>query len=137
MASRVGGERPQEYVAVVMMVNHYAAVHVINNKKHFKSEHPEMDQRVAAQAARVFAESHHIPYLETLQLLDRAVYTVVKEGEKWYPAGFDSVRFFLLKDFGGVDIGGSQEDALHFSRSIAMAEGSDCLPEIGISLSNK
>lgn len=127
--------QPSEFVCVIRLVNCYAATHVQGRKKAFVSTHPETDKKIAKTTAKLFAETHSIPYDDTLRELDRPLITVLKHGKDWFPAELHADKVRLLTSIcGQMNLGGNQQEATNMANFIALISGADCVPSIGISL---
>lgn len=129
-----GDRQVTDCVMVVRLVNSYIATRVQGRKKTFISENLATDFKVAAAAAKAFAEEHVITYKEGLHEPDRPLITVIKDGDTWFPAELHPDRVRLLTKLGPVELGGTQEVAMNLARSIAISKRADFLPLIGISL---
>lgn len=126
--------QPSEFVCVIRLVNCYAATHVQGEMKAFVSTHPETDKKIAKTTAILFAETHSIPYDDTLRELDRPLITVLKHGKDWYPAELHADKITLLTSFGPMNLGGNLQEATNKANVIALIRRYDCVPSIGISL---
>jgi hypothetical protein len=122
------------YTVVLRIVNYFAAMHVYGSNKAFISKHPETDLKVAKATAQKFAALNDIPYDVDLRDLDGPFLTIIKNGEKWYPAEIYSDRLRLLVSFGPLQLGGTQSEAINMAEVIALSRSTDCIPSIGISI---
>lgn len=122
------------YTAVVQIVNSFAAVHVEGSEKRFISTHAESDIAVAQAAARVFAQSHHIPFHHQVLNLTKPIITVYKYNSNWYPAEFHSNKIRLITGIATVDFSGTQQQAINLARAVALSKSAPFIPSMGISL---
>lgn len=105
------GMRPTEFVGVIRLANRYIATHIQGNEKAFVSKHPETDIKVAQATAKLFAETNSILYENTLLQLNQPIIAVLKHGQDWFPAELDADKVKLLTSFGGLNLGGNQQEA--------------------------
>lgn len=128
------GTRATGFTAVIRLVNCYLATHVNEDEIRFISKHPESDIKVAQATAKLFAETNNILYDDTSFELSQPIITVMKDGEKWYPAELHPDRITLLLSFNSLDTGGGQQETINTANAIALSRNGDCFPSLGISL---
>ncbi len=126
-----------EFVGVLRLFNHYAAFHENESQVKFISKNPETDIKVAQATAKRFSETSGIPYKETLFQTEKPIITVIKSGEKWFPAELYADRIFLLMKFGPMDLGGTQEETIRMADAIALSRRTNSIPSFGIFLEDK
>ena len=126
--------QPIEFACVIRLANCYVATHVNGQKKAFISQHPETDIKVAQVTAKLFAETHNIPYDNALRDPTQPIITVLKHKEKWFPAELHADKITLLTSLDALDLGGNQQEAITMANVIAWSRGSDSISSIGISL---
>lgn len=127
--------QPTEFVCVVRLGNHYAAVHSKKTEKEFISNHPEKDISIAQATAKAFAKEQKIPFDGRLKDLDKPIITILKQNEKWFPAELRPDKILLITGLAGINLGDSKKEATNLAQAIALSRGTDCIPSIGISLS--
>lgn len=125
---------PSECVGVMQLVNSFIAIHRKGNQTQFISKNPAVDIQVAVAQAKAFGIAHHIAFHDTLLINSKPIITVVKKGEEWCPAEFHHDKIRLLSSLGSLKFSGTQQEAINLSQVIALSQGADCLPFIGISL---
>jgi hypothetical protein len=126
--------KSEEYAAVIKLANCYAATHVKGKKKTFISARLEADVKVARAAAKLFAEDNKIFCDDAVHKLSQPIITVLKCGERWFPAELHADEVILLTAFGPRDLGGSQQEAVRMANVIALSRNWNSIPSIGISL---
>lgn len=123
----------QNFTGVVMLVNTWVPVHVNGREKTFIGN-PSLDIKIALAAAKTFAEQNKIPFIALPLKADRPLITIWKHDSKWYPAECHPNKLTLLQKFLDIDLSGTQEDATHWAKIIALTKNADFLPIIGISV---
>lgn len=129
-------DQPSEFVYVFKLANRYIASHTTGNKTTFISQHPEKDMKVAEATAKLFAAARGIQYDDNLRVSNKPIYSIVKDGNNWYPIALYADKILLLANLGHINIGGNQEEATNMAAAIALSEGANFEPSIGISMSN-
>ena len=124
--------RDDQYVAVLKLAGHYAAIRYTKEEIIFISEHLEKEERVARIAAQSFGTKNNIFYDPQLQEMDRAVVSVLKHEGNWVPVALFSEEVTLLQsDF----IIFTQREAMMIARRVALLRKLPFLPSIGIQAS--
>ena len=139
MASVAGmrSEGGSEFTAVTVLARHFLAVHIHQGGATFISTYPTQEYRTAKAAAQAFATEHHIPFDEKLKLVDRPIYTVLQTDSGWFPAQIRQDGFFQLTPSGPATYEATKEKAIEAAQFLAAREHSDCLPQIGVSMTEK
>jgi hypothetical protein len=134
MSSSIDGRTTDEYAGVTVLAGHFLALHVKGQVKSFISKYPTNDIKVAAAAAKAFAETHQIRLNWGLLIPDKFFLTIMKENNMWYPAEIHWNRITLVKAMGEHDLGSDKDGAIRLVSAMAMGIKTDLIPEIGISI---
>ena len=139
MSFSAGSINPdQKYVGVLQLGCAYAVIclNIGTDTSEFVSKEC-LKKKAAEAAARVFAEKNQIKYYNELITLKKPIVTVIKKGEKWYPAHIFSDRIRQLTHFGGEELGGPQKKAKMEAELIASAREEQLILSMGIALTDK
>jgi hypothetical protein len=128
---------PETYAGVARLAGNFMAIYVNGKEKNVLSKNPETDLKVAQAAAKRFSETHDIPFFPLLVEGNKPILTVIKSEGKWFPAKLYPEKIHILRNLGPMPLGSCQSDAAYWAEAIAQRTRSDCVPSIGISLSEK
>lgn len=112
----------KEFVGVVMLGNHYLAMHFQGSNKFFISKQAEADIKVAQSAAMRFADEKKLCYHNDLFYSDRSIITILRYRSRWYPAEISDDQINLVMDIvrlDPLDLAGSKRGAIYYAHHIS------------------
>lgn len=117
-----------EYVGVLHTAYCFMPIHIYGEAIDFPSPHLEADLAIAQAAAQAFAQTNQMDYSSDLIEPSRPIMTIIKSKGQWFPAKLYPERIVLSEK------GESQQEATGIAFDLALTNGFDCFPSIGISL---
>ena len=115
------------YVCVIRLVNHFAAINVEGIKRIFISDHPEVDNQIAMATAKSFGSLNNLPVKSGVFDLETPLVTITNVKGLWYPTLLKPTKAKIYLDMECE----TNEQARILGSFIASLKGSTFIPSIG------